>query len=70
MSPELTTILVSTALGLFLLFGFGMALARFYRQVQQGQVVPALLHLPSWEPLQPEPLPGQGASSSRSPPRS
>lgn len=39
LSPELTTIIVSTLFGLFLLFGFGMALARFYRQVQQGQVL-------------------------------
>ena len=38
-SPQLMTVLVSTGTGLFLLIGFGVALARFYRQVAQGQVL-------------------------------
>jgi len=38
-SPQLMTVLVSTGTGLFLLIGFGVMLARFYRQVQQGQVL-------------------------------
>ncbi|MEW6434570.1 MAG: hypothetical protein AB1730_23975 [Myxococcota bacterium] len=39
MSPEVITVLVSIGLGFFLLVGFGVALARFYKQVAQGQVL-------------------------------
>lgn len=40
MSPDiLVTVAVSVGLGFFLLIAFGVALARFYKQVAQGQVL-------------------------------
>jgi uncharacterized membrane protein YqiK len=39
MDPTIVTVLISIGLGFFLLLAFGVALARFYRQVAQGQVL-------------------------------